>query len=179
MSGLLAIRNRQRTRAVDTRMLRRITRHLLETEWEREDYELCVHLIAVPEMTRLNERYLRHPGSTDILTFDHSDGAERRLAGELFISIEDAVRQARQFRTTWPSELARYLVHGLLHLRGYDDVEPAARRVMKREENRLLKTVTRQFDLKRLAGGKRFQRRVEGRDGTGCCWRDWTSARDA
>jgi rRNA maturation RNase YbeY len=72
------------------------------------------------------------------------------LLGEIFISIDDAVSQARQFRSTWESELVRYLVHGTLHLRGYDDLQPALRRTMKREENRLLKELSRRFNLGRL-----------------------------
>ena len=49
------------------------------------------------------------------------------------------MKQAGEFGTAWPEELARYVIHGLLHLHGYDDLEPAKRRVMKREENRLVK----------------------------------------
>ena len=71
--------------------------------------------------------------------------------GEIFICIDDAVKQARQFRTTWQSELVRYLIHGVLHLVGYDDLTPAGRRAMKREENRLLRMLSRQFSLRRLA----------------------------
>jgi probable rRNA maturation factor len=68
----------------------------------------------------------------------------------LFICLDDAVKQAREFRTTWQEELARYVIHGLLHLRGFDDLEPAARRVMKREENRLLRRAGRAFTLAQL-----------------------------
>jgi len=73
------------------------------------------------------------------------------LHGELFICVDDAVAQAREFGTTWQSEIVRYLVHGVLHLRGHDDHDPAARRKMKREENRLLRGLDRRFDLSRLA----------------------------
>jgi rRNA maturation RNase YbeY len=67
--------------------------------------------------------------------------------GELYISIDAAVAQARAFRTTWESELARYLIHGLLHLAGYDDHHPSARRRMKRAEDQLLRAVARRFPL--------------------------------
>jgi probable rRNA maturation factor len=53
--------------------------------------------------------------------------------------VPEAVRQAAEFGTTWEAELLRYVIHGILHLRGYDDLEPAKRRVMKREENRLVR----------------------------------------
>jgi ssRNA-specific RNase YbeY (16S rRNA maturation enzyme) len=50
--------------------------------------------------------------------------------------------------------LTRYLLHGLLHLHGFDDLTPAARRRMKREENRLLREAAREFVLSRLAKKK-------------------------
>jgi probable rRNA maturation factor len=61
------------------------------------------------------------------------------------------MKQAREFRTTWQGELARYVIHGLLHLCGHDDLSPKPRRKMKREENRLLRAVSKQFLLSRLA----------------------------
>ena len=75
----------------------------------------------------------------------------KEVHGEIFICIDEAVTQARRFRTTWPSELVRYLVHGILHLQGYDDLTPAARRKMKREENRLLQQLARHYLLQRLS----------------------------
>jgi ssRNA-specific RNase YbeY (16S rRNA maturation enzyme) len=56
-------------------------------------------------------------------------------------------------------ELARYLVHGILHLRGYDDRRPAARREMKKEENRVLKALSRRLDWGKLEGRKHVARR--------------------
>ena len=146
----LAFRNRQRTRALNIPLLRRITRHLLHEELGVTEYELCFHFVEPTEMADANWQFLQHEGSTDVITFDHSElGAP--LHGEIFISVADAVKQAREFKTTWPSELARYVIHGLLHLRGHDDLEPAKRRVMKREENRLLKKVAAEFPLRSLA----------------------------
>jgi rRNA maturation RNase YbeY len=192
MSGTLVLRNRQRVRPVNTQLLRQITLHLLRAEFGVADFEVCVHLVTASEMARLNWEFLQHEGSTDIITFDQSEGfpgnsgieppnqmapplpslspaasggegvrrtgegaihredLTGRLAGELFICLDDAVKQAREFRTTWQEELARYVIHGLLHLRGFDDVEPAARRVMKREENRLLRRAGRKFTLAQL-----------------------------
>jgi probable rRNA maturation factor len=101
-------------------------------------------------MAEFNERFLRHTGSTDVITFDYADDLTRLLHGEIFISIDDAKAQAREFRTSWQSELARYVIHGVLHLRGFDDIRPADRRKMKREENRLLKEIARLFPLSKL-----------------------------
>jgi len=70
--------------------------------------------------------------------------------GEIFICVDEAVLQARKFGTSWPSEVVRYIVHGVLHLCGFDDSSAGARRKMKREENRRLREMTRRFPLSKL-----------------------------
>jgi probable rRNA maturation factor len=151
----LSLRNRQRTRPVDLSLLRRIARALLSELLRLKDYELGLHLVAASEMTRLNKQFLDHLGSTDVITFDYGEETESAssstLHGEVFICIDDAVKQARRFRTTWQSELARYLVHGVLHLLGYDDLQPRARSELKREENRLLRELELRLPLPRLS----------------------------
>ncbi|MBI4327646.1 MAG: rRNA maturation RNase YbeY [Chloroflexi bacterium] len=82
-------------------------------------------------------------------------GHDPKLHGDLFICVEEAIRQARQFRTTWQAELVRYVVHGILHLRGYDDAAPDCRRVMKREEDRLTRRLAARFRLSALGGQTR------------------------
>ena len=75
MTRVLSFRNRQRTRLLAIPTLRRITRHVLESELGVLDYELCFHFVSTEEMARVNEQFLQHTGSTDVITFDHSDGA--------------------------------------------------------------------------------------------------------
>lgn len=151
MSRVLALRNRQRVRAVDTPLLRRIVRWALEERFEATDYELGIHLVTAEEMAAINESFLGHEGSTDVITFDHRDGKKTGpLHGELFISLDDAVAQAREFGTTWQGELIRYLLHGLLHLHGFDDRTAADRRKMKREEDRLVQLAGSRFTLRKL-----------------------------
>ena len=162
----LVLRNRQRTCPVNSPLLRRLTNVILRDLLSMDHYDLAIYLVAAPEMARLNQRFLDHAGSTDVITFDYSGEATiavaakgtptpppRRLHGEIFICIDDAVKQARQFRTSWQNELIRYLIHGVLHSVGYDDLTPAGRGLMKREENRLLRLLSRQFSLSHLAKG--------------------------
>ena len=151
----LALRTQQRVRRVELRLLRRITTALLQETWPGGGLDLAIHLVAAPEMTRLNETFLRHKGSTDVVTFDYAEpaGREKRascpalLHGEVFVCLDEAVTQARRFRVTWQSELVRYVVHGVLHLLGYDDLNPRARRRMKAAENRLMRRLDRQFAI--------------------------------
>jgi probable rRNA maturation factor len=65
--------------------------------------------------------------------------------------VDEAILQARRFRTTWQAEVMRYIIHGTLHLLGYDDLRMPARRMMKRQENRLLRRLAKDFPPASLA----------------------------
>lgn len=132
---ILTIFNRQRDRSVDGATVRRVAERVLEEHGLGAD--VAIHFVSSRQSALLNQRHLGHEGPTDILTFDQGS-TEECLRGELFICVAEAVRQAGEFGTTWRRELLRYVIHGLLHLLGYDDLDPARRRVMKREENRLV-----------------------------------------
>lgn len=133
---VIVLTNRQRDRQVDTRALRALAEAVLAEAGQGA--ELGIHLVSAKRSAEVNWQFLRHEGPTDIITFDHGSTPER-LFGEMFICVPEAVRQAKEFGTTWQAELRRYVIHGILHLRGYDDLEPVKRRVMKREENRLVR----------------------------------------
>jgi len=159
MSCELHLRNRQRSRKLDLQLFRKILLTALD-ELRVEQFELGISIISEDEMTRLNETFLKHKGSTDVITFDYSSHVTRHpslLLGERFIFIDEAVLQSKRFRTTWQSELVRYAIHGILHLLGHDDKRTTARVKMKREENKLLRNVASQFDLKKISPGPRKQ----------------------
>ncbi len=96
--------------------------------------EVTVVLVSDHRMADLHRRFLNEPGPTDVITFQH---------GEIVISPETARRQARAFRTSLERELRLYILHGLLHLRGYDDKSPAGAAEMKRVQEKLVATVDR------------------------------------
>ena len=148
--------NRQRTKKINARLLKQIVEELL-AELKITSAELGIHLVGAKEMARINRQFLGHVGSTDVITFDHSEkrkaesGKQKAIHGELFICVDDAVAQAKEFKTDWQSEAVRYVVHGVLHLLGYDDLQPDLRREMKREENRLVRRLEKRFALAQLS----------------------------
>jgi rRNA maturation RNase YbeY len=153
VSGSLFVRNRQRRRKLNVRHLRRIIRSLLVDDLDCDNFELGVHLVGEEAMARLNEEYLRHAGSTDVITFDYCDSQNPAfLAGDIFVCIDEAVKQGARFRTSWHSEVVRYVVHGILHLCGHDDRLLAARRKMKAAEDRWVRTLSTRFNLRKLGG---------------------------
>jgi probable rRNA maturation factor len=110
--------------------------------------ELSVAFVTDPELASLHGRYLADPSATDVITF--AGNADHGLAGEVCISVDAAVRQGGRSGSALSAELALYLVHGWLHLAGYDDRRPAERRAMRRAEARALRILGRAGALPRF-----------------------------
>ncbi|MCC6234563.1 MAG: rRNA maturation RNase YbeY [Verrucomicrobiales bacterium] len=157
MSRILEIRNRQRFRSVRVARLRAVVEWVLSEDPSVSGWELGLHLIASRAMAAMHQRWMGIEGSTDIITFDHGSGGGR-LHGELFISVEDAVRQATEHGTRPGSEVARYAIHGILHLQGFDDLEAGLRRVMKSRENAWVRRAARVHDLESIVVAARVRR---------------------
>lgn len=113
---------------------------------ECDSAELSVAVVDGPTIQQLNERYLKHQGQTDVLSFDlgdedSPDGAaedEPTVSGQVVVNADQAVRQAR-LRSVEPSaELMLYIVHGCLHLLDYDDQDAEQARRMHQREDVLL-----------------------------------------
>jgi|SRR5579862_1890462 len=130
--GTVAVSNRQRRLKINTKLLAQITQQVRKLVGHT-DGDLSIVLVDDPMIARLNAQYHATPGPTDILSFDYGEGQ-----GELIISVEHAVAQARRFRTTPARELVLYVVHGILHLHGFDDRTPQQCRRMRVAEQRLL-----------------------------------------
>ena len=81
----------------------------------------------------VNMRYLQHDYFTDIITFDYCEGD--KLSGDLFISVDSVRENALYYGTDFADELNRVMVHGLLHLIGYDDHTEEEQKVMREKEN--------------------------------------------
>ena len=152
---LLSIHSRQRRVKLNSRFIRKVVLSLLSREFQATTYELSLRFVGASEMTMLNETYLRHKGSTDVITFDYgSVRGEAPLAGDVVVCVDEAIAQARRFGATWQTELMRYVVHGLLHLSGFDDKTAAKRREMKRREDQLVRAIAGQFSLAMAGSAK-------------------------
>lgn len=159
MSQDLRLLNHRRAPAVDARLLRQLARALLVEFLHVEQFDLTIQLVGAHRMAQLNETILDHQGATDVITLDYSDAnPSAAMVGEIFICLDEARAQARIFRATWQTELIRYLVHAILHLQGYDDRNPSARRRMKSAEDRLLRKLARRFRLSKLERKPRMAR---------------------
>jgi probable rRNA maturation factor len=143
----LSIQNRQRRVSVSLPRLRRLVSRTLST-LDRSDRDVHLTLVDDREIRRLNRRYLGARRPTDVLAFNlelgagpasfEGPGPPARLLGEVIISAETAARQAARLRIPVALELDLLVVHGLLHLAGYDDHDPGEARVMHEREQEIL-----------------------------------------
>lgn len=81
----------------------------------------------------INQKYLQHDYFTDIITFDYCEG--NKLSGDLFISVDSVRENSIFYHTAFEDELNRVIVHGLLHLIGYDDHTEEDIAQMRSKEN--------------------------------------------
>ena len=115
---------------------KRLTSRWLKLVAEREGKRLgdvSVIFCSDNYILNVNIKYLQHDYFTDIITFDYCEG--NRLSGDLFISIDSVRENAAFYGTEFADELNRVIVHGLLHLIGYDDHSDADIAVMRAKEN--------------------------------------------
>ena len=98
---------------------------------------LPINFISSDEITTINHKYLKHNYSTDIITFNYS-GNRNNLDGEIFISYEDAKVNSIKYKNSVAEEITRLVIHGILHLLGYDDMGAKDFKRMKKLENKLL-----------------------------------------
>jgi len=137
----ISVRNRQRKIPVNAAGLQKFAvkavQNCLQLQKEkqtdlRKSGEISVLLISDRRICQLHRQFLGQTGPTDVLTFRH---------GEIFISVETARRHARVFANSLMRELQLYIVHGLLHLHGFDDQTSAGARKMKRMQEKILSHV--------------------------------------
>ena len=112
--------------------MRRTVKEVLKGEGI-ESGEISLAVVDDPTIHELNRRWLEHDEPTDVLSFVlERDGSS--LEGEIIVSADTARARASEFGWSADAELALYIIHGALHLAGYDDKEPAARAEMRQRE---------------------------------------------
>jgi probable rRNA maturation factor len=133
----VAIASPQEVVPIDRRRLREVVRTVLEGEGVA-DAEVSLAFVDNPTIQLLNQRYLEHDEPTDVLSFPLSEPNAKQLASELVIGAEVALAQATERGHDVQAELALYVIHGLLHLCGYDDQTEKGAAAMRERERHYL-----------------------------------------
>jgi probable rRNA maturation factor len=133
----ISIASPQEIVPLDRGRLREVARTVLAGE-HIVDYEISLAFVDNPTIHRLNKRFLDHDEPTDVLSFPLSDAGAKKLVGELVIGVEVALEQAAASGYDVNAELALYVIHGLLHLCGYDDKSAQTTKAMRVRERHYL-----------------------------------------
>lgn len=136
----VAITNQQHTLKIDRDWFRRLTRYVLESEKELHA-RISLAFVDNAAIHRLNVQFLQHDYPTDVLTFPLSTSGA--LTGEIVISTEYAIDEASNAGWDLHCEVSLYVVHGLLHLCGYNDTDEREANIMNDRQIWLLKAFQR------------------------------------
>jgi len=142
---MIYLQSSARAADVNGRRLKEKTKTLLQAVGEA-DAGLSISLVNDEEIRRLNREHRGKDKATDVLSFSlappkqGTDGPER-LLGDVVISIETARRQAAEYDAPLQNELYRLLIHGVLHVLGYDHERPDERTEMVAQERRLARII--------------------------------------
>lgn len=145
------IRNRQKLMRIPPRVIRKTVSGILESESALQNPETSILLLDDRRISELNETYLKRQGPTDVISFPQYDDdvppGLPQLLGDVVISVETAIRQAPQHGKTPGEEIVVLLIHGVLHLLGYDhEQSPEEGRRMRRRERSFYKKVMQEPD---------------------------------
>jgi probable rRNA maturation factor len=97
-----------------------------------------VALVGDKTIRALHKKFFRSVKTTDVISFDLSDPLEKSRCFDIIINVGQARRQARRRNLAVQAEISLYLVHGLLHQMGFDDIAQIQARRMHREEDEIL-----------------------------------------
>lgn len=134
----ITTRNLQTKILIRLPRIKKIVRYTLQY-LRISDAELSIVFVSPQRMKILNAKHLKHRYVTDILTFDYRVSKSQGLRAEVIICPSVAASNAVFHGTTLPEEIDLYVVHGILHLAGYDDHSARDIKRMRNKENEILK----------------------------------------
>jgi len=103
-----------------------------------ERSQVCLSFVSDADMRELNRRYRKTDRTTDVLSFAQRDVGGVGILGDVVISYDTAVRNSQRFSVTVEGEIRRLVVHGILHLLGFDHAEKRQRETMRGKESEIL-----------------------------------------
>lgn len=117
--------------------IKQVVEKICRTEKPDRDFELRIVFTDDEQIRTLNRNYLKHDYPTDVLSFPIEEEGNF-IEGEIYIGLDRAAEQAKEYGVAFPTEILRLIIHGLLHLVGYDDQTAHQRKIMTQKENEYL-----------------------------------------
>ena len=144
--------NLHRRYKINERLVKKIAASILRHCAVGSNSKLEIVFLTDGAIRLLNKRYKGENRPTDVLSFDLGGGlfGTDLFSVEIFISIDTALKNSRLFGTTLPEEVVLYIIHGILHLTGYDDVTRKGRASMEEKQEEVLKRLCRKENLSKV-----------------------------
>jgi len=143
MNASIAVSNLNKKHRINERFVGEIARSVLKA-LKKENRELEIIFLSDKAIKPINEKYRQSDCATDVLSFDLGS------CGEILISSDTALRNSRVFDTPFEKELVLYVIHGILHLFGYDDEKPKTRSRMLRKQGSILEMLCAKIRLSKV-----------------------------
>lgn len=96
--------------------------------------EILVNFVENKAIKKINKDFLKHNYNTDIITFPYND-KRKQIEGELFISLDTVQKNSKVYGSGYKMELERVIIHGCLHLAGYNDRTKKEKELIRKKEN--------------------------------------------
>ncbi|HRD56340.1 MAG TPA: rRNA maturation RNase YbeY [Parachlamydiaceae bacterium] len=134
---IVHVSNRQKTFKIIKPLIKKIAAEVIRFEGQKCD-EVSIHFVSAKEIGELHDQFFDDPSETDCISLPIDDQTEShyRILGDVFVCPEVAVRYAKTHKKSVDDEVILYMIHGLLHLMGYDDIEAKERKSMRSAEKR-------------------------------------------
>ena len=145
---IVEIANLQKHYRIKSSNIKRAVKEVLRKEGR--DARLSIVLVDNSRIKELNKQYFNSDEVTDVISFPLSNN-KNSLSGEVIVSVETAVDTAAKRNISVEGEIVLYILHGILHLLGYDDGNEGDARVMHEEESKILKTLG--YNVSRVEDG--------------------------
>jgi probable rRNA maturation factor len=135
-------KNLQSKVPVNPRRVRKTVQKVLSSEGVKKSGEITVCFVNDKKIKELNLKYLGRNASTDVIAFNITDPEDKKnIFADIAISTDAAIDNAKIFHTNPLFELYLYVIHGALHILGYDDQSKKDKLVMRKKEDYLMKVL--------------------------------------
>jgi probable rRNA maturation factor len=142
---MIIVNNLNRSFRLDGRLIESLVSAILKEIKKPPATNLELVFLDNKAIRALNRRYIRRDTPTDVISFSLKDGGS--FTGIIYISLDEALKNSRIFHTGLQEEAVLYIIHGILHLFGYNDTRPIDKRRMSNKEKGILKLLCRKADL--------------------------------
>lgn len=134
---IVHISSRQKVFKISKTKIKKIVQEVISFENQKCD-EVSIHFVSAKEIGKLHNQFFNDPSETDCISLplDGEEEAHYRILGDVFVCPEVAIKYAEIHKMSIDEEVTLYMVHGLLHLMGYDDIELKERKLMRAAEKR-------------------------------------------